>query len=123
MHLTIKPHSKIPVYKQMVASIAAIIENGELEIGERLPSIRELSAQLGVNPNTTAKVYRELELRGFIESRAGSGCFVRPKDEKAAAAAKRANVESLFKRLLRDAQSLQLTEQDVLRFLKTRTET
>jgi hypothetical protein len=48
---------------------------------------------------------------------------VRPTSEKAAAEAKRANVEKLFKKMLRDAESLQLTEQDVLHFLKTRTET
>ena len=122
MQLAIKLLYKVPVYKQMVAGIAALIESGELKIGDRLPSIRELSAQLDVNPNTTAKVYRELELRGFIESKAGSGCFVLPKNEKAAAAAKRANVEKLFKRMLRDAESLRLTEQDVLHFLKNRSE-
>jgi len=123
MKIELQRHAKIPVYKQMVAAIIAQIESGDVGVGDRLPSIRELSQQLGVNPNTTAKVFRELELRGFIESKVGSGSYVLPKNELAAAAAKKAHVDGLFDRMLAEARSLQLSEQDVLHFLKLRTET
>jgi GntR family transcriptional regulator len=119
----VDPHSSIPIYKQMIAAIVAAIEASELGIGEKLPSIREMSAQLDINPNTTAKVYRELEIRGFIESKAGSGCFVLPKNEKAAAAAKKARMQDLFKQMLGEARARQIDEQDFLQFIRLRANT
>ena len=120
MELRIDPHSAIPVYKQMIAAIVASIEAEQLAIGDKLPSIRELSAQLGVNPNTTAKVYRELEIRGYIESKAGSGSFVRPMNEKAATAAKQARMHDFFKQMLGEARAHRIDEHDLLQFLRAK---
>ena len=119
--IKVDPHSELPVYRQMIEAIIAAIEANQLGIGDKLPSIRELSAQLGINPNTTAKVYRELEIRGFIESKAGSGCYVRPLTEEAAAAAKTARMQDLFKHMLSEAKARRIEEQDFLLFLKART--
>jgi GntR family transcriptional regulator len=121
--IKVDPHSATPIYKQMIDAIVAGIESDQLSLGDKLPSIRELSAQLGINPNTTAKVYRELEIRGFIESKAGSGCFVLPKDEKAAASVKAARMQELFKHMLSEARARRIEEQDFLQFLKLRTST
>jgi GntR family transcriptional regulator len=118
LKLRIDPHSDTPVYKQMIAAIVEAIEADEIEAGEKLPSIRELSAKLRINPNTTAKVYRELELRGFVESRAGSGCFVRQLDAAAAAAEKKARMQQLFDRLVGEAKAQRIDEREFLRFLK-----
>lgn len=116
--LKVDPHSAIPVYRQMIQAIVAAIEADELETGDKLPSIRELSAQLKVNPNTTAKVYRELELRGFLESRAGSGCFVRPQSAAAAAAEKKARMQQLFEKLLGEAKAQRIDAAEFVRFVK-----
>jgi GntR family transcriptional regulator len=118
MKLKVDPHSAIPIYRQMIAAIVAAIEANELATGDKLPSIRELSAQLKINPNTTAKVYRELELRGFLESRAGSGCFVRPLSEEAAAAEKKARMQQLFEKLLGEAKAYRIDEADLVQFVK-----
>jgi GntR family transcriptional regulator len=120
MKLKIDPHSAMPVYKQMIAAIVASIEANQLGIGEKLPSIRELSAQLGINPNTTAKVYRELEIRGYIESRAGSGSFVRPMNEKDAAAAKQARMHDFLKQIMGEAKAHRIDEHDFLEFLRAK---
>lgn len=120
MKLKVNHHSDTPIYKQMVIAIVAAIEAKEIAIGDKLPSIRELSTQLRINPNTTAKVYRELELRGFVESRAGSGCFVRPLDEKAAAADKKARMQQLFDKVLGEARAQRIDEGDFIRFMKLR---
>jgi DNA-binding transcriptional regulator YhcF (GntR family) len=116
--LKVDPHSDTPIYKQMVAAIVAAIEGCEIQVGDKLPSIRELSAKLKINPNTTAKVYRELELRGFLESRAGAGCFVRQMDEKAAAAEKQERMRLLLDKVLGEARAQRIDEQDFIRFLK-----
>lgn len=118
MKLRIDHHSRIPVYRQMVDSIAAAIASQELKGGDKLPSIRELSAQLKINPNTTAKVYRELELRGFLDSRAGSGCYVLAVDAKAAADQKRARVQQLVDKLLGEAREQRIDGKDLLQYLK-----
>jgi len=116
--LKVDPHSDIPIYRQMVDAIVAAIEAGEIRIGDKLPSIRELSAKLKINPNTTAKVYRELELRGFLESRAGAGCFVRQMDEKAAAEEKKQRMQVLLDKVLGEAKAQRIDERDFIRFLK-----
>jgi GntR family transcriptional regulator len=123
MKIRIDPHAATPVYKQMIDAIVAAIESDKLGMGDKLPSIRELSAQLGINPNTTAKVYRELEIRGFIESRAGSGCYVKPVDEEAAAAAKTARMHDLFKHMLSEAKARRIEEKDFIHFLRTKATT
>jgi len=120
MKFKVDPHSDVPIYRQMIAAIVQAIEANEFEPGDKLPSIRELSAQLKINPNTTAKVYRELELRGFLESRAGSGCFVRQQSRQAAAAEKKARMQQLFDKLLGEARAQKIDERELLRFLKLR---
>jgi GntR family transcriptional regulator len=123
MKLKVEHHSAIPIYKQMVAAIVAAIEASEIRAGDKLPSIRELSAKLKINPNTTAKVYRELELRGFVESRAGCGCFARHLDAGAAAAEKQARMQKLLDKVLHEAREQRIDERDFIRFLKLGTDT
>lgn len=120
MKLKLNHHSETPIYRQMIDAIVAAIESGDLTVGEKLPSIRELSAQLKINPNTTAKVYRELELRGYMESRAGSGCFIRHLDEKAVAAEKKARMQQLYEKLLDEAKARRIDEADFIRYVKLR---
>lgn len=65
-----------PIYTQIVDGYRDQIRAGVLEKGDRLPSVRELAAQLAINPNTIQRAYRELELQGWIETIPGKGCFV-----------------------------------------------
>lgn len=74
--------SAIPVYEQLKRQIKLGIASGEYLADHKLPSIRELASKLTVNPNTIAKVYRQLETGGFLVSRAGSGFFVVHSTEK-----------------------------------------
>ncbi|HTQ35848.1 MAG TPA: GntR family transcriptional regulator [Steroidobacteraceae bacterium] len=123
MKIRVNPHSDTPIYEQMVNTIIAAIEANQLGSGDRLPSIRGLSAQLGINPNTTARVYRELELRGFIESKTGSGCYVLPRSGEAAAREKAARMQQLYSDMLHEARERRIGEEDFLRFLRARTGT
>ena len=76
MRIQISPTSEKPVYQQIVEQIEMAIAGGKLLPRDRLPSIRELAAQLRINPNTVARAYRELEGAGLIETRGASGSFV-----------------------------------------------
>ena len=65
-----------PIYTQIVDNFRSQILAGVLENGDRLPSVRELAAQLAINPNTIQRAYRELEMAGWIATVPGKGCFV-----------------------------------------------
>ncbi len=70
--------SGVPVYRQLINLVCRLAGSGELAAGEQLPTIRELTAHLEINPNTVAKAYRELELMKVIESCRGRGSFIAP---------------------------------------------
>jgi GntR family transcriptional regulator len=74
--LVIDKFSRKPIYEQIVEGIERDIVMGILREREQLPSIRELSAILGVNPNTIQKAFGELDRSGIIISGQGRGCFV-----------------------------------------------
>lgn len=73
-----KPNSAsgVPIYHQLMEQIKHAIETGALRPGDQLPGIRALAETLVVNPNTVAKVYRELEHEGVVDLRHGMGAFV-----------------------------------------------
>ena len=68
--------SDLPVYSQLVEHIKLAIVSGEFPLGSRLPSVRELAADAGVNPNTMQRALSELERRGLVCARRTAGCFV-----------------------------------------------
>ena len=76
MDLKVDSKSHVPVRVQLEEQIKHLILYGKLEVGSRLPSIRELAGYLRVNRNTVARVVSELERGGYVESRRGSGVFV-----------------------------------------------
>ena len=65
-----------PIYAQITDNLRSQITAGVLQLDDRLPSVRELAAELAINPNTIQRAYRELELQGWIASVPGKGCFV-----------------------------------------------
>src|SRR5436190_15409817 len=76
MEFRIEPVSRTPIYRQLVAQIREAVARGRLKPEERLPSVRDLSRQLVINPNTVARVYTELEREGILNTRPGLGVFV-----------------------------------------------
>ncbi len=69
-------HSGVAPYLQIVQQVKQALRLGMLDVGDQLPTVREVVAQIAVNPNTVLKAYRELEHTGLIVSRAGHGTFV-----------------------------------------------
>jgi GntR family transcriptional regulator len=69
--------SGVPPYLQLVQQVRQALRMGVLEVGDQLPTVREVVAAVAVNPNTVLKAYRDLEREGLVEARAGQGTFVR----------------------------------------------
>ena len=70
--------SRVPLYEQLQEQIIRLSLMGVLEANEQLPSVRSLAREVGVNPNTVAKAYQELERQGIIYTISGRGSFVSP---------------------------------------------
>jgi len=79
---SIDVHSSVAVYIQIENQVQFAIAAGRLSPRDQLPSVRELSERLEVNPNTVAKAYRDLEVMGLLFTRRGKGVFVREGVEK-----------------------------------------
>jgi GntR family transcriptional regulator len=118
----IELHSGIPVYKQIANRLTSAMADGTLVAGDRLPTIREVNQTLGVNPNTVAKAYRELALKGLIDGQRGFGSFVKLDDAIGTLpeAKKKAKLTELYHRMLTEARSHGLNEEHILTFIKQR---
>ena len=76
MHIVVDERDRRPIYQQVVDEIKSLIARGELRAGVNLPPVRQVAADLGVNLNTIASAYRELQREGLIIIRHGSGAVV-----------------------------------------------
>src|SRR5213595_2231390 len=74
--------SGVPVYRQIIDQVMGGIAAGTLAGGDQLPTVRQVAVDLAINPNTVVRAYRELEIRGVIETQQGMGTFVAHKKIK-----------------------------------------
>jgi GntR family transcriptional regulator len=66
----------VPVYRQLIDQVTAGIAAGTLTPGDQLPTVRQVAVDLSINPNTVARAWRELEIRGVLETQQGTGTFI-----------------------------------------------
>lgn len=69
-------HSGVPVYRQLMDQVQAAIAAGQLATGDQLPTVRQAAVDLEINLNTVLRAYRELEIRGVLETQQGTGTFI-----------------------------------------------
>src|SRR3982751_7054564 len=74
--VSIDAKDRTPIYAQLDRGLRAAIATGRLQVGDQLPTVRQLAVDLRINANTVARVYAELERAGVIETRRGIGSFV-----------------------------------------------
>jgi GntR family transcriptional regulator len=120
MELQIDPSSRLALYRQIAAQLREAIARGRLLPDERLPSVRDLSRTLVVNPNTVARVYTELEREGLLYTQPGRGVFVaRPKTELTQKA-RQERLEELLDPFLIAAVHLGFSAEEVLSLVADR---
>ena len=69
-------HSGVPVYRQLIDQVQGAIASGALKPGDQLPTVRLVAVELAINPNTVLRAYREMEIRGFLDTQQGTGTFI-----------------------------------------------
>src|ERR1700678_4210831 len=66
----------VPVYRQLIDQGTGALAAGSLAAGNQLPTVRQVAVDLAINPNTVMRAYRELEIRGILETQQGTGTFI-----------------------------------------------
>ena len=109
--------SRTPVYEQIVEQAERFILAGILNANDKLPSVRNLSVELAINPNTIQKSYTELDRRGVIYSVPGKGCFVAADALEKIGGNRRMKLEEL-KKLLNELKMAGITYKELEECLK-----
>ena len=110
-----------PIYTQLIEKIKMAIVSGAFPAGERLPSVRELAAETGVNPNTMQRAMTELERDGLVHSQRTAGRLV-TEDGEVIAAARRQLAERHLETFLAAMEGLGYEQQEIEALLRQRTE-
>ncbi|MCL2765420.1 MAG: GntR family transcriptional regulator [Treponema sp.] len=79
INFSLDPANGTPIYRQIIQQIEYAILSGRMKSGDKLPTIRSLAVELKTNPNTIARAYGELEIRGILETQVGSGTYISDK--------------------------------------------
>ena len=74
--------SGVPAYRQIIDQVQAGIATGTLDVGHQLPTVRQVAVDLAINPNTVMRAYRELEIRGVLDTQQGTGTFIAPQRQQ-----------------------------------------
>ncbi|MBE6552584.1 MAG: GntR family transcriptional regulator [Ruminococcaceae bacterium] len=115
--ITVDFKDRRPIYLQIVENIKLLISKGALSENEKLPSVRSLSLELGINPNTIQRAYGELERQGVINTVQGKGVFVSSETESVIEERKKEALRK-FSAALSEAKSAGVDEKTILEFVK-----
>ncbi len=110
--------SGVPVYRQIMDQVLAGIASGRLASGDQLPTVRQLAVDLQINPNTVIRAYRELEIRGFLDTHQGSGTFVGAQRVEQDGEERQRKLDAIVSDLVARAGAEGFTAQRVLERLK-----
>ena len=120
MEFQCDPTSRVPIYRQLMDQIRHAIARGRLRPGSRLPSVRLMSRELVVNPNTVARAYTELERQGVLNTRQGLGVFVAEPQAELSAAVRRERLSAALDRCLTEAVHLGFSADEVIAAVEKR---
>jgi GntR family transcriptional regulator len=118
LEFEIHPSSGVPIYRQIMDQVRALVASRRLAPGELLPSIRQLAASLDVNMMTVSKAYARLEVEGVLERVRGTGMRVRANRSAGTAAERQQELEPMVDALVTRAMQLGLTENQVLSLIR-----
>lgn len=103
MFFSIDPNNGVPIYDQVVRQVKYAVAEGSLSPGDRVPSVRQLAAQLTLNPNTIARAYQQLQSDGVLETQRGLGMIVRQQAPRHCAAERQSLLAERLRGVIREA--------------------
>lgn len=120
MDYRIDSKSGVPFYRQIIEQVKFAIARGDLGPGDQLPTVRQLSVDLSINPNTVIRAYKEMEIEGLLETHQGSGTFVTSQRPEIDHLERQRMLDQILTELLARASSYGLSLDEVLAGLKQR---
>jgi len=118
----IDPKSGVPFYRQIIEQVKFGMARGDLQPGDRLPTVRQLAVDLSVNPNTVIRAYRELEIEGMLDTQQGSGTFVSDRQPDIDELEQKRMLDQILTDMLARASAYGFSLDDVLDGLRQRKE-
>ncbi len=118
LKFSLDPKSGVPFYKQVILQIEMAIADGRLITGEQLPTVRSLAVELRINPNTVARAYNELEIRGIVTTQQGTGTFISGKKVELDEIRREKVLSSIVKSFVSKAGSYGFTLNEIIEYLQ-----
>lgn len=115
MDLNIDPKSGLPIYLQIIEQVKLAIAAGSIVPGQQLPSVRQLAVDLRVNPNTIAKAYNLMEIKGLVHTMRGEGTFVSKRDSKVLERSQEEIIDKIIDQLAETAEKFNTPLKNVLK--------
>jgi GntR family transcriptional regulator len=115
---SLDPKSGVPYYKQVILQVEMAIADGRLIHGDQLPTVRSLAVDLQINPNTVARAYNELEIRGIVTTQQGTGTFISDKKIEVNDVQREQILSEIARTLIIKASSYGFTLDEVIEYLK-----
>ena len=112
------PQSGVPVYRQIMDQVTGGMAAGMLKAGDQLPTVRQLAVDLAINPNTVVRAYRELEIRGVLDSQQGTGTFIAEQKVKSDQAERQRRLDQLVSEFVARAGAAGFMVQDLIEQLR-----
>ena len=106
--------SGVPVYRQLIDQVTGALASGSLAAGNQLPTVRQVAVDLAINPNTVMRAYRELEIRGILETQQGTGTFISRQKPKRPDVERQRQLSQLVSDFLSRAGSAGFTVEELL---------
>jgi len=111
--------SGVPFYKQVILQVEMAIVDGRLGNGDQLPTVRSLAVALKINPNTVARAYNEMEIRGIVNTQQGTGTFISDKKIELTEVEREKILSEMTRPYLSNARAYGFTLEDLIKHLQS----
>jgi GntR family transcriptional regulator len=110
--------SGVPVYRQIIDQVLGGMAAGTLAPGTQLPTVRQVAVDLSINPNTVVRAYRELEIRGVLETQQGTGTFISRQKVQRSEVERRRQLNQIVSEFVSRAGAVGFTVEELMEQLK-----
>jgi GntR family transcriptional regulator len=113
VHFEINPNSGLPIYRQIVEQVLALVAGGQLKEGDLLPSVRQVAREAAVNPMTVSKAYSRMVAEGIVRRARGQGMEVLPPSQNGTLAQRKEQFRTTIEPALHRARQLGLSQKQI----------
>ena len=117
LRIQLDPTSGIPYYRQIILQVEMAMADGRVGVGYQLPTVRGLAVDLQINPNTVARAYNELEIRGLVTTQLGTGTFISKQEVSLSDVEREQILAQLVRGFVSQASSYGFTVADIVAYL------